>query len=72
MFFHTRNESNPLNGSASGVNPDITIPQALSQIPGISNATGIAPSDLNLIVRQNEQGVYWIFGSPYVDVLQLL
>ena len=71
MFFHTRNETDPLNASASGVDPDITIPQALSQIPGISNATGISQSALIQIVDQNEQGVYWIFGSPFVDVLQL-
>ena len=71
MFFHTRNESNPLNASASGVDPDITIPQAFSQISGISNTTGISSPDLTLIVKQNEQGVYWIFGSPFVDVLQL-
>ena len=71
MFFHTRNESNPLTASASGVDPDITIPQAISQIPRISNATGISPSALTQIVSKNEQGVYWIFGSPFVDVLQL-
>jgi len=71
MFFHTRNESNPLNASASGVDPDITIPQALSQISGISNATGISQSSLTQIVDQNEQGVYWIFGSPFVNILQL-
>jgi potassium-transporting ATPase KdpC subunit len=71
MFFQTRNESNPLNASASGVDPDITIPQAISQIPGINNATGISTSALTQIVDQNEQGVYWIFGSPFVDVLQL-
>jgi potassium-transporting ATPase KdpC subunit len=71
MFFHTRNETNPLNASASGVDPDITIPQALAQIPRISNATGISQPALIQIVDQNEQGVYWIFGSPFVDVLQL-
>ena len=34
FFFHARNDS------ASGLDPDITVQDALSQIPRISNATG--------------------------------
>lgn len=67
MFFQERNESL----SASGVDPDITLQQAYSQIPGISNATGISVDSLTTLVNQNEQGTLWIFGSPYVDPLQL-
>ena len=37
IFFHERNESQ----SASGLDPDITVQMADSQIQGISNATGI-------------------------------
>ncbi len=69
MFFHTRNET--ASPSASGVDPDITLQDAYSQIPGISNATGIPVDSLTNIVNQNQQGTLWIFGSPYVDVLQL-
>ena len=57
--------------SASGVDPDITLQQAYSQIPGISNATGIPVNSLTNLVNQNQQGTLWIFGSPYVDPLQL-
>ena len=71
MFFHTRNESVTANPSASGVDPDITLLDAISQVPGISNATGIAADSLTSLVDQNQQGTFWIFGSPYVDVLQL-
>ena len=71
IFFHARNETNPLNASASGVDPDITISDALSQIPGISNATGISAATLTQLVDQNEEGVYSIVGSPYVNVLRL-
>lgn len=71
LFFHTRNESNPENASASGVDPDITVAQALSQVPGISNASGIPQAQLNSIVNNNIAGTVWIFGTPYVDVLQL-
>src|SRR5208283_4946965 len=67
IFFQERNESQ----SASGVDPDITLQQAYLQIPGISNATGIPVDSLTNIVNQNQQGTLWIFGSPYVDVLQL-
>lgn len=71
VFFHARNETNPLTESASLVDPDINLTQAYSQIPRISQATNISSIDLTTIVNGNEQGTFWIFGSPYVDVLQL-
>jgi len=69
IFFQTRNET--ADPSASGVDPDITLPMAYSQIPKISDATGISSAALTSLVNQNQQGTFWIFGSPYVDVLQL-
>ena len=69
MFFQTRNET--ASPSASGVDPDITLQQAYSQIPGISNATGIPVSSLTNLVNQNQQGTLGIFGNTYVDPLQL-
>ena len=65
IFFHARNDS------ASGVDPDITVQDAYSQIPRIQNATGIAADDLKSVVDQNTEGVFWVFGSPYVNVLRL-
>jgi K+-transporting ATPase c subunit len=68
IFFHLRNDS------ASGFDPDIPLQGPASespadlQIPGISNATGIPASTLQGIVNQNVEGVWWIFGSPYVNV----
>jgi K+-transporting ATPase ATPase C chain len=67
IFFHQR----PKNESASGADPDITLQDAYSQIPRISNATGISPDSLRVIINQNEEGMFWIFGSPYVDVLKI-
>ena len=64
IFFHTRNDS------ASGVDPDITPPEAYAQIPSINNATGIPSSALNAIINGNRLGTFWIFGSPYVNVLR--
>ena len=65
IFFHARNDS------ASGVDPDITLPEAYAQIPGINSATGISSSNLTAIVNENKLGILWVFGSPYVNVLKL-
>jgi K+-transporting ATPase ATPase C chain len=61
-FFHLR------NNSASGFDPDITLQDARSQIPRISGATGIPATTLEGVVNQNVEGVWWVFGSPYVNV----
>ncbi len=66
-FFHSRNAT----FSASGVDPDITLQDAYSQIPRISNATGISSADLKLLVDQNIERTLWIVGDPYVNVLSL-
>ncbi len=64
-FFHPRNDS------ASGVDPDITLQDAYSQIPRIHKATGIPSDALVGIINQNAEGTLLIFGSPYVNVLRL-
>jgi len=69
IFFHTRNES--ALPSASGVDPDITLQDAYSQIPGVSNATGIPTTSLTDIINQNQEGTFWIFGNPYINVLRV-
>ena len=71
IFFHGRNESNPLNASASGVDPDVTVGFALSQIPRIHNATGISSADLIGIVDSHEERTIIFVGDPYVNVLAL-
>ena len=67
MFFHSRNATL----SASGVDPDITLQDAYSQIPRISNATGISSDELKQLVDQNVERTMWIVGDPYVNVLNL-
>jgi len=64
-FFHPRNDS------ASGVDPDITLQDAYSQIPRIANATDISNETLVQLVSEDTEGTYWIFGTPYVNVLRL-
>ncbi len=65
LFFHVRTDS------ASGVDPDIPLGDAYSQIPAINNATGISQTLLTTLVNQNQEGTLWIFGSPYINVLKI-
>jgi K+-transporting ATPase ATPase C chain len=65
MFFH------PWNASASGVDPDITLQDAYSQIPRIQAATGIPSAAIKQIVDENVEWTLWITGDPYVNVLKL-
>src|SRR5438132_10751408 len=67
FFFHSRN----VTLSASGVDPDITLEDALSQIPRISAATNITESDLSRLVGQNIERKSWVFVDEYVNVLRL-
>jgi potassium-transporting ATPase KdpC subunit len=72
-LFHAR----PVNQSASEVDPDITLADAISQVQGISSAVNgsghgtISSTSLASIVNENVEGTFWIFGSPYVNVLKL-
>jgi K+-transporting ATPase ATPase C chain len=65
IYFHARNDS------ASGVDPDITLQDAYSQIPEVEAATGLSYSTLKGVVDRNVEGVFLGFGSPYVNVLRL-
>lgn len=64
-FFH------PRDNAASGVDPDITVTDAYSQIPRISQATGIAAGSLRQLVDNRTDALSAIFGNPYVNVLAL-
>lgn len=70
-FFHPR----AMSESASGVDPHITADSALSQIPSISEATGIPVNHLNTMVKlnvaQNRAENWLIFAPEYANVLEL-
>lgn len=58
--------------SGSGLDPDITPADALVQVPIVARATGIAPSRLRRLIRQDTISPELGFlGPAYVDVLQL-
>lgn len=65
IFFYSRSDS------ASGVDPHITLEDAYSQIARISNVTGIDAARLTDLVNRNEEGILWVFGSPYINVLRI-
>jgi K+-transporting ATPase ATPase C chain len=65
VFFH------PRNNSASGVDPDITMTDAMKQVPRIHNATGIPESILNATLLKYRQYTLFFFGTPYVNVLDV-
>lgn len=58
--------------SFSGVDPDISEANALLQVSRIAGARGLPPARVRALVEDNVQGrVLFLFGSPYVNVLQL-
>ncbi len=65
LFFH------PRNNSASGVDPDITLNSAYSQVSRINVSTHIPVASLKAIISSNVMWTYWIAGTPYVSVLKL-
>jgi K+-transporting ATPase ATPase C chain len=67
MFFHPR----PSSDSASGVDPDITVQDAYSQVQTISSATNITVDILKNLVDQNVQKTMCFAGDEYVNVLNL-
>ncbi|HVH14653.1 MAG TPA: potassium-transporting ATPase subunit C [Candidatus Angelobacter sp.] len=67
FFFHSRNATL----SASGADPDITLADALSQVPRISAATNITLTDLSNLVNQNIERTSFVFGDEYVNVLRV-
>lgn len=70
-FFQPRNSTN----SGSGVDPDVTPAEAYSQIPTISNATGIPVNALKTLVEldieRNKDANGLLFAPDYVRVLNL-
>ena len=61
-----------VTASASGLDPDITIEGALYQAPRIANARNLSVSQVQQVIADHEQGrILWVFGEPYVNVLDL-
>ena len=56
----------------SGFDPDITEASALLQVQRVAQARGLSESRLHGLVERYVHGrILWVFGEPYVDVLEL-
>ena len=61
-----------VTSSGSGLDPDITIAGALYQVPRIAQVRGLSESVVHQLVMDHVQGRFlWIFGEPYINVLDL-
>ena len=67
FFFHSRNATL----SASGVDPDITLEDALFQTQRISRVTNITQPELSSLVGQYIERTLGFFGDPYVNVVRV-
>lgn len=57
--------------SGSGLDPDISIDNALAQVPRVARESGLSEDTLKSIVNQHIQGRFLIWGEPRVNVLEL-
>lgn len=61
-----------VTASGSGLDPDISVQAAKTQIPRISKIRGIAPENLQqLIISYTEKPLLGLFGTEKINVLKL-
>jgi len=61
-----------VTASGSGLDPDISIAGTLYQAPRIANARGLSLAQVQQLINDHVQGRFlWVFGEPYVSVLDL-
>ncbi len=64
--------SDIVTASASGLDPDISPEAALLQVNRVARVRGLSISQVHQLVSDHIQGRFlWIFGEPFVNVLQL-
>lgn len=57
--------------SGSGLDPDISVENALMQVPRVARETGIDEAALKGLVKEHTHGRFLIWGEPGVNVLEL-
>ncbi|HTI14755.1 MAG TPA: potassium-transporting ATPase subunit KdpC [Dictyobacter sp.] len=61
-----------VTSSGSGLDPDISVAGALFQVPYIASQRHMSQSAVKNLVMSHVQGRFlWVFGDPYVNVLDL-
>jgi potassium-transporting ATPase KdpC subunit len=57
--------------SGSGLDPDISVDNALAQIPRVATANGLSKNALKTLITEHIQGRFLLWGEPRVNVLEL-
>lgn len=57
--------------SGSGLDPDISVENALAQIPRVAAANGLSEDLLKTLIADRTQGRFLLWGEPRVNVLEL-
>jgi K+-transporting ATPase ATPase C chain len=61
-----------VTASASGLDPDISLAGAYYQVARIAKVRGLTQDQVTQVINSHIQGRFlWIFGDPYVNVLEL-
>ncbi len=61
-----------VTASASGIDPDISVPYAAIQVPRVAEATGLSEARVRLLVDDHTDGRdLGVLGEPRVNVLEL-
>lgn len=61
-----------VTASGSGLDPDISIAAALYQAPRVAKVRGLTLAHVQQLIAEHTQGRFlWLFGEPYVNVLDL-
>ncbi len=64
--------SDAVLGSGSGLDPDISIDNAMMQVPRVAAESGISETTVRGLIQKHEQDRFmWIWGEPHVNVLEL-
>jgi K+-transporting ATPase KdpC subunit len=57
--------------SGSGLDPDISVDNALAQAPRVAAANGLSEEALKVLIAEHTQGRFLLWGEPRVNVLEL-
>jgi potassium-transporting ATPase KdpC subunit len=57
--------------SGSGLDPDISVDNALAQAPRVAAANGLSEDALQKLITEYTQGRFLVWGEPRVNVLEL-